>query len=194
MRFPLLRYIEGTVGLSAGDWTVLFYRNGCHVCHDVMRDIEARIDSVSFTKTRRVRSCWLPWTAKRTPRWLKSCEVSVASWRVSACAVQWLAGTPVCLRIHDGICIESIDMDPLAVRYQGGESFVRTPHGYFALNLLPSALDIMEGREAAVRDSPRTCSLFAETTCEVRHVLARFPEIRNLARLHEIVRKVWLGV
>jgi len=102
-RFPLLSHIESKADPHTGEWDVLLYHPDCHVCHDVMVQIE---------RARQVNKQAAPVALISVTD--PGQDPLIKSLRTGGCAVgalsgerTWFVTTPLRVRLSEGTCLEA---------------------------------------------------------------------------------------
>lgn len=102
-RWPLLDEFRVPAELASGTWDVLLFRHDCHVCHDVMLEIEQLLSAQSEN-----HGVALIGIDKQRD------DAQVTGLRELGCLLgrlpqdrKWFATTPLRIRLVDGICISA---------------------------------------------------------------------------------------
>lgn len=103
MRWPLLGEAGLPRRLEFGEWNVLLFRHDCHVCHDVMREIESILSTQGERQKIALIGVDEPRVDAQTARLQKlGCVLSYLPQDR-----EWFATTPLRVRLSDGVCVSA---------------------------------------------------------------------------------------
>jgi hypothetical protein len=103
--FDLLRHIEVSEDLATGEWTVLFYRSDCHVCHEVMTDLASQLEAGAAAGPIALVAMDMP-NAPADALTKRLEELGCVFGSLSR-QQRWFVTTPLRVLLTDGLCVKA---------------------------------------------------------------------------------------